>query len=194
MDPSITGQQPSQQPALPHDPSIVYLQPGQRAVYIQPGMTPPPQYPQAPAAPAAPWFYANQYTPQPPAQSSGLRIAAGVIGIALGAWSLLAFFVIMANTFGPSTPLFGWLNFLYLVGAIAILTLGIMVIVKHRQRSKPIPAMLLGSAAVTMILALVLADAYWLPGLRYSLLGGIPLIVLAILALIIEASAAESSN
>ncbi|MCC3299785.1 hypothetical protein [Arthrobacter caoxuetaonis] len=202
MEPSTGAQQPQsptppQTPPQPqaapaHDPSVVYLQPGQRAVYIQPGMTPPVNAP-APAVPAeAPWFYANQYTPQMhKGPSSGLRIASGVVGIALGAWNTLTFFAIMSNVYGPKTPLFGWMNFFHLVGTIAILTLGIMIIVKHRQRSRPIPAMLLGFTFVTVIVDLILSNAYWMPGVMWSLYGGIPLMVLTLLVLILENSAAR---
>lgn len=140
--------------------------------------------------PAGQWAYPQAYiVPEKRQPSSGLRISAGILGIALGAWNLVMFFAIMADSYGPSTPLVGWLNFLHLVGTLAVLTLGILIIVKHRRRSKPIPAMLLGGTLALIFVDIAAADANWLPGLAtLTLAGGLPTAVLAALVLFRESA------
>lgn len=135
-------------------------------------------------------MYQQPYSAPPMRQpSSGLRISAGVLGIALGTWNMVMFFAIMASSYGPSTPLVGWINFLHLVGTLAVLTLGILIIVKHRRRSRPIPAMLLGSTAALILVDIAAADLNWLPGLAtLTLCGGVPLVVLSLLVLSRETS------
>lgn len=187
---STTGN-PPQPPAGQPTPPIVYLHPGQQAVYLQPGQNAPGVTFQPAAMPSAnQWLYPPYGEPTKPQKSSGLRIAAGILAIALGAWNLVMFFAIMAMSYGPSTPLGGWLNFLHLVGALAVLTLGIMIIVKHRRRSKPIPSMLLGFTAALMLVDIAAADVNWLPGLAtLTLGGGLPTAALAVLVLATEAAA-----
>ena len=138
------------------------------------------------------WAYPQAYmAPEKQQPSSGLRISAGILGIALGAWNMVMFFGIMADSYGPSTPLVGWLNFLHLVGTLAVLTLGIMIIVKHRRRSKPIPAMLLGATLALIFVDIAAADANWLPGLAtLTLAGGLPTAALAATVLLREGAAA----
>lgn len=172
-------------------PQVIYVQPGQQVVYVQPQPgqpvpAPPPAYYQQPV-------YQQPYAALKPLQpSSGWRIAAGVLGIALGAWNMVMFFGLMADTYGPSTPLVGFLNFFHLVGALAALTLGIMIIVKHRRRSIPIPAMLLGSTAWLVIVDVVLADVGWKPGLAiWTLAGGLPTAALVVIVLAREVAAAK---
>ena len=171
-------------------PQVVYVQPGQQVVYVQsqPGQPapPPPVYYQQPV-------YQQPYAalkPLPP--SSGLRIGAGILGIALGFWNIIMFFGMMVDSYGPSTPLVGFLNFFHLIGALATLTLGIMIIVKHRRRSMPIPAMLLGATAWLVIVDIILARASWMPGLStLTLAGGLPTAALVIVVLVREAAAAK---
>lgn len=171
-------------------PQIVYVQPGQQVVYVQPQPGQP--------APAPPGYYQQPVYQQPyPAliqtpPSSGLRIGAGLFGIALGFWNIIMFLGMMVDNYGPSTPLVGFLNFFHLVGALATLTLGIMIIVKHRQRSMPIPAMLLGATAWLVIVDIILAKASWMPGLStLTLAGGLPAAALVIMVLVREAAAAK---
>lgn len=180
---------PQQQATPQQPPQTVYLQPGQQAVFVQ------PQQQVAAAAPLPPgqWVYQQGYAPTATRQpSSGLRITAGILGIALGVWNLVAFFALMASSYGPSTPLVGWVNFLHLVGTLAVLTLGIMIIVKHRRRSRPIPAMLLGAAAALILVDIAVAGVNWAPGIAtLTLAGGVPTAVLAALVLSTEGAAAR---
>lgn len=187
MDTPAGNQPQPPPPPPPQTPQIVYLQPGQQAVYVQPGQEAPHVAPTT-AQLAGQWAYPQAYiSPEKQQPSSGLRVSAGILGIALGAWNLVMFFAMMVNSYGPSTPLVGWLNFLHLVGTLAVLTLGIMIIAKHRRRSKPIPAMLLGGTLGLIVVDIAAADANWLPGLAtLTLAGGLPTAVLAALVLFKE--------
>lgn len=191
---------PPQPQTFPQPPKIVYLQPGQQAVYLQPGQEPtfPPPPPacdpqihsSAPAWRQGQWVYQQAYAlPATKPPSSGLRIASGVVGIAAGAWNLFMFLVLMAvdDRAVRQTPMLGWANFLHLVLSLALLTLGIMIIVKHRGRSRPIPSMLAGSAAAMVVVDFAVAHLNFAPRIAtFTLAVALPTAALAALAIAME--------
>lgn len=164
-------------------PQFVYLQPGQQAVYVQ----------APPGRPAPPIYYQQPYnTPVQRPPSSGLRISAGILGIILGFWNLLMLVVMLIRISIYMPPLIGFLIFFHLVGTLAVLTLGIMIIAKHRRRSFGIPTMLLGSTVWLIIIDAFMAWNSWLPGAAlFTLAGGLPTAVLGIIVLAREAAAAK---
>lgn len=169
-------------------PQIVYVQPGQQAVYLQKGQHVPPSAPMpAPSQSAGQWTYLQ--TPVAPAlqPSSGLRISAGILGIALGVWKLVMSLTFIASWYGEMTPYVGWVMFLRIVGAMAVLTLGIMIIINHRRRSRTIPAMLLGATLAFIVMNIAVAAAGWRLSLE-ALADGLPAAVLAALVLLRERS------
>ncbi|MCQ1999882.1 hypothetical protein [Arthrobacter zhaoxinii] len=86
----------------------------------------------------------------------------------------------------------GFLIFFHLIGALAVLTLGIMVIVQHRRRSKPIPGMLLGASAGLVFVDMILAFMGGIPGLAIvAITATLPSILLSICVLFRETEQAQ---
>ncbi|MCC9198494.1 hypothetical protein QNO08_17415 (plasmid) [Arthrobacter sp. zg-Y820] len=176
-------QPPPPEPNGAPAPQFVYLQPGQQAVYVQapPGQPAPSIYYQKPY---------NAPVQRPP--SSGLRISAGIFGIILGFWNLLMLVAMLFTISSYTPPLIGFLIFFHLIGTLAALTLGIMIMAKHRRRSCEIPTMLLGSTVWLITIDAFMAWNSWFPGAAlFTLAGGLPTAVLGIIVLAREAAAAK---
>lgn len=188
-----TDSETPQQQGRQQDPNIVYLQPGQKAVYLHPGEdTPAPP----PTPPAGQWVY-QQVLPLPEAKpkASGLRISAGILAVLLGVWNILTF---LAFTLGrDGDPLIfpvGLLFGLHLAAAVAMFAVGIMIIAQSRRRSPQIPQILLGSAVAMVFVDFVLAKADYHPYLGIQTLAwALPTAVLVTLVLTGEESEKKSS-
>ena len=94
------------------------------------------------------------------------------------------FYIIVAvNSVARSSPWLGWVNFLHLVLSLAILTLGIMIMVNHRRRSRPIPSMLAGAAVALAIVDFAVADLNLAPAIALlTLVCALPTAAFAALA------------
>lgn len=176
------------------DPTIVYLQPGQKAVYLHTGQDAPAP---PPSPPVGQWVY-QQVLPMPAAKpkASGLRISAGILAVLLGIWNILTFllFALVRDEEPLSLPV-GLLYGFHLVVAVTMLVVGIMVIAQSRMRSAQVPLILLGSAAAMIFVDFVLSEADYIPNLPiFTLVGALPTALLVILALTRERPEKQPSD
>lgn len=119
---------------------------GQQNPYGQPQGGYPPQ------APAVQYVLAQspgQWAPARP-QSSGYRVAAGVVQIVLGLW----LFFPMAFGFSVALPFMG---LLFLVGLFGNVTAGIILLAKHRSRTPGAAVTTLAFAGFAVLLSLLAA-------------------------------------
>ncbi|MCC9176757.1 hypothetical protein [Arthrobacter sp. zg-Y750] len=169
--------QPTIPPAYPVTPPIVYLQPGQQVVYVQ-----QPVYVQEPGA------YHHPSPRQVRPISSGLGIAAGVLGILLGCWSIFMFMGLVAYPYMPSNDSTGFVIFLHLTAALAVLALGIIMVIQHRVRSRPVPALLIGACVGLVVSDMSLAAIAGLPAVAiFAIIGSLAVIVVSVCVLFREA-------
>ena len=151
-----TGHFPGNEPTYGPPQPQQYAPPG----YGQPQYGPPPgygqqqQYAQPQYAPYPPQQYAPaaQWAPYPPPQvkSSGYRIAAGIVGIVLGAWLLIPACLGLGNS--SSTAFMG---LLVLIAALGSVTAGILLLVNQRGHGLGAPVTSLSFAGLALLLGFI---------------------------------------
>jgi hypothetical protein len=118
-----------------------------------------PYPPQGYGYPSAPYEPPSGYGHHPDrAPSSGLRVAAGILGIVLGLFEFVAFGTAVRVT--RFYPWMGFVSFLCLVAALGCITTGIILLAKHRGRKKTVPILLLvfcGLATFTILVPVATA-------------------------------------
>lgn len=150
------GYQTPYPPTQPYQPAPAYSQ-GQHAYAQAPYQQVPQQYARA--------GYPLQVVPK----SSGLRIAAGILGVLLGTWTFVP--SIAALSTGTAIAL----ATLILVSGLANITAGILVLVNQRARTRWAAITLLSTAGFTVLLGLF--------SLRIDYFGGALIFTVLLLAM-----------
>jgi hypothetical protein len=118
-----------------------------------------PYPPQGYGYPPVPYGPPNGYGYHPHrAPSSGLRVAAGILGIVMGLFEFIA--VGTASRLAALYPGMGLVASLSLLAALGCITTGIILLAKHRGRKKTVPVLLLvfcGLATLTAFAPIVVA-------------------------------------
>ncbi|WP_125616833.1 hypothetical protein [Specibacter cremeus] len=107
--------------------------------------TTPGQVPNLPLqyqAPVVQWVF-QPTIPRP--ASSGPRVASGVLSIALGLWEFFIFCVYVGVRF---------VNMGLFIAAVGSITMGVIILVKHRRRRMPAPLLLLIFASLGLLAGL----------------------------------------
>lgn len=174
IPPALQAPEPAPQPYPTQPPEgygpPVYQAPPQAPQYVPAGYPAQPQqygHPQASYPPqgyAVPGPYAQppqqgayyqqpgQWVPGAPTgpKSSGSRVAAGIVEIALAIWLFFPATVGLSN--GQS-----FLGFLFLVAFLGNMVAGILLLIKHRGRAQSLPITTLSFAGFAALLSLVAA-------------------------------------
>lgn len=155
-----------QTPPYPHQPAAPPY--GQvPPPYAQPPYPPQP-YGQPQYVPYPPQQYAPQWVPAgpPKRKASGLRIAAGVLGLVLG------FFLLIEA--GPGFAYNAFLALLLLAAALANITAGILLLANQRSATRGAPITSISCAGFALLASLLaIVEPYY---------GGAPFIIDLLLA------------
>ncbi|MFF1880165.1 hypothetical protein ACFVVC_01685 [Pseudarthrobacter sp. NPDC058196] len=168
---------PQQQPAGFQPPSPQPYQGNQAPQYGQPPA--PAPYGQQPYPQQQPYGQQPQYAPYPPQQyapqwappsakpkSSGFRVAAGIVGIVLGFFTLIEA--------GPGFGHNAFIALLLLIAALGNITSGILLLVTQRGRTRGAPITAISFAGFALLASLMaIAVPYY---------GGAPFIIDVLLA------------
>lgn len=155
---SIRGNEAAYGTPQPYDPSPPVAN-GQQPQYQH------PQYGQAPLQYASEW-----YLPGPEPKSSGLRIAAGIVGIVLG--TLLLFSALAGFTHNVIA------GFLLLVAALGNVTTGIVLLASQRSRNRGAPITCLSFAGFALLTALLAVPFLGGAVLFFAVLLATPVVIL----------------
>ncbi|MHC6231747.1 hypothetical protein ACX5I6_19620 [Arthrobacter sp. MMS24-T111] len=136
-----------------------------------------PQYGETPLQFAPQW-----YTPAPEPKSSGLRVAAGIVGIVLGALLLFPALAGFAHNVIA--------GFLLLVAALGNVTTGIVLLASQRSRNRGAPITSLSFAGFALLTALLAVPFLGGAVLVFAVLLAIPVVILMGIGLAREKSAA----
>lgn len=105
------------------------------------------QYSHPPYGPATPQYASQWYQAAPESKSSGLRVAAGIVSIVLGA------FLLFASMAGFASNVIAGL--LLLVAALGSITTGIVLLASHRSRTRGAPITTISFAGFALLAALL---------------------------------------
>ncbi|UKA76445.1 hypothetical protein [Arthrobacter sp. FW306-07-I] len=136
-----------------------------------------PQYGQAPLQYASQWYQAA-----PESKSSGLRVAAGIVGIVLGAFLLFA----SIAGFGSNAIA----GFLLLVAALGNVTTGIVLLASQRSRTRGVPITTITFAGFALLVSLLAVPFLGGAVLFFGVLLAAPVVILLSLGLAREKNGA----
>lgn len=199
----MTDSYPPVPPAPQQPESQPFAAPGQFQGQPQYNPAPPPQYGQQPY-PQQPYqqpsygqqpqyaaYPQQQYAPQwgqavPRPKSSGFRVAAGIVGIVLG------FFLLIASVVASSYNGFG--GFLLVVAALGNLTSGIVLLAMQRGRGRGAPITAISFAGFALLVSFLSTTYIGAGAMVFAVLLGTPILVVMGMGLSREVKAESAAT